>query len=303
MSVVLAELGRQVAGRWATVLLLPGAFYICAAVVAAVLGHGHALDPGPLRTWLDSVAAAPAGGRAGSVLIAAVAFTAASAAAGMAASAGELLVERLWSASGREPLLRRFTSARRRRWERAEAQVRTALAEFAASGGAPGAAEVLRTAIARRDADCTVPADRPTWAGDRLNAVDQRIHDRYRLDLSAAWPRLWLVLPETVRPELVAAQTACASAARLVGWGLLYLALAVFWWPAALLAAAVLLAARHRTRLAIGVYADLVESSVDMFGRDLVLQLGVNCPGRLTREVGEEANSLLRKDRTDHSGA
>ncbi|MFE5213819.1 MULTISPECIES: hypothetical protein [unclassified Streptomyces] len=301
MITVLAELGKQMAGRWAALLVLPGAFYVSTAAVAVLLGHGHALDPGVPAAWLDSVAAAPASGRLGTVLIGAAGFTAASAAAGLAASAAAQLVERLWWASGEEPLLRRLAAARGRRWRRAEEQVAAALREFTASGGTAPTAQALRAAIARRDAICPEPASRPTWMGDRLYAVDQRVHDTYHLDLTAAWPRLWLLVPDAARAELSEARAGVGAGARLMGWGLLYLPLAVVWWPAAVLAVGVLIAARHRARLAVGVQADLVEAAVDLYGRDLVVRLGIDCPGRLGPAEGDAATSLLRKDRTDLS--
>ncbi|MGC0334028.1 hypothetical protein RKD23_007018 [Streptomyces sp. SAI-170] len=301
MSVVLAELGKQLAGRWAMLLLLPGAFYVCTAAVAVLLGQGHAFDPGPLTAWLDSVAAAPASGRFGTVLIGAAAFTAAAAAAGLGASAAAQLVERVWWASGEEPVLRRLTARRRQRWEEQEEAVTAAVREFATAGGSPEAGRRLRAAIVRRDATSPEPAARPTWIGDRLHAVDQRVHASYHLDLSAAWPRLWLLMPDAARAELVEATAGCAAAARLAGWGVLYLPLTVVWWPAALLAVGVLLTARHRARNAVAVQADLVEAAVDLYGRDLVVQLGLDCEGPLTREAGARATSLMRKDRTDRS--
>ena len=45
---------------------------------------------------------------------------------------------------------------------------------------------------------------------------------------------------------------------------MLYLPLAVLWWPAALIALVAATVARHRARLAAEVYAELVESAVDL---------------------------------------
>ncbi|NEC82183.1 hypothetical protein G3I38_23805, partial [Streptomyces sp. SID7958] len=59
MSTVLTELGKQLAGRWAALLLLPGALYVCVVTGAVVLGHAHALDPSAAADWLDRVAVAP----------------------------------------------------------------------------------------------------------------------------------------------------------------------------------------------------------------------------------------------------
>jgi hypothetical protein len=303
VSAVLAELGRQLAGRWAALLLLPGALYVSALTAAVVLGQRHALDPRPLTDWLDSVAGAPASGRAGTVLIAAAGFTAASAAAGLAASAAARLVERVWWASGRERLLRPFAERRAERWRRAQEKVAAARSAFFAVGGAEGpAADALRAAIVRRDAICPVPASRPTWIGDRLYAVDTRVHTAYHLDLTAVWPRLWLLVPDQVRSELTEARAGCGAAATLTGWGLLCLPLSAAWWPAAVLGAGLLATARHRARLAVGAQADLVEAAVDLYGRDLARQLGIDCAERLTRQAGGAVTSLLRKDLDDGSG-
>ncbi|MFG2883594.1 hypothetical protein ACGFYV_15045 [Streptomyces sp. NPDC048297] len=301
MITVLSELGKQVAGRWVALLVLPGACYVITVTVAVLLGQRHALDPGVLTAWLDTVAVAPASGRFGTVLIAAAAFTAASAATGLAASAAAQLVERVWWASGEEPVLRALAASRRGRWERAEADVSAALEAFTASGGTPQTARALRAAIVRRDAICPEPASRPTWIGDRLYCVDERVHTTYHLDLTAAWPRLWLLVPDAARAELADARAGISASARLTGWGLMYLPLAALWWPAAVLGLGVLITARHRARLSVGVQADLVEATVDLYGRDLVVQLGIDCTGRLGREAGEAATTLLRKDRTDQS--
>jgi hypothetical protein len=48
--------------------------------------------------------------------------------------------------------------------------------------------------------------------GDRIHAIEQVALDRYGLDLTFAWPRLWLVLPENVRAELNAARQLIARA-------------------------------------------------------------------------------------------
>ncbi|GAB3351510.1 hypothetical protein GCM10027452_20610 [Micromonospora halotolerans] len=87
-----------------------------------------------------------------------------------------------------------------------------------------------------------------------------------------------------------------ATAARLVGWGLLYAALGAFWWPALVVGLVALPTARYRARLAVAVYAELAEAAVDLYGRDLAVQLGLSCPDRLTREIGEQVSAIVRKD-------
>jgi hypothetical protein len=280
-------------------VVAPGTLYVTAATLAALLGQRGALDLGTLRAHLDAAAAQPATARGGTVLLVLTGFLAASAAAGLAAGAVGQLTQRVWTASGQAPVLRCLASARQRRWRTADAAVAAARRDLARQPEDPTVRARLRRAIAVRDAICLVPATRPTWVGDRLNATDTRVHDAYRLDLEATWPRLWLVLPDPARQEIAAAQAGCAAAARLGGWGLLYAPLAVFWWPAAMLAAATLLAARYRARQAVSVYANLVEAAVDLYARDVLTRLGVDCEQRVTPQAGAEATSLLRKDLSD----
>ncbi|MFI7431136.1 hypothetical protein ACIBPB_29490 [Micromonospora sp. NPDC049836] len=296
MTAFLAELGKQLVTRWTAALVLPGALFAAAVVLARVLGQGHALDVAALPAWLDRVTGTPAGARGAALLVAVAAFLLGSAAAGLAAQAVGMFVGWTWSLTGSTPLLGRLTGRRRRRWERADAEVAEAERAFLADTADPARRARARRAIDRRAAICLVEPARPTWTGDRLHAADVRVWRSYGLDLAPVWPRLWLVLPEEARGELTAVQDRCATAARLVGWGVLYAVLGAFWWPALVLGAAILLTARHRCRRSVAVYAELVEAAVDLYGRELAVQLGLSCSGRLTGEVGEQISGLVRKD-------
>ncbi|MCD2469045.1 hypothetical protein MBT42_36540 [Streptomyces sp. MBT42] len=57
--------------------------------------------------------------------------------------------------------------------------------------------------------------------GDRLIASDARVHRTYRIDLVSAWPRLWLLLPDTAHAEVQAARSALTASTRRAAWGLL----------------------------------------------------------------------------------
>ena len=131
----------------------------------------------------------------------------------------------------------------------------------------------------------------------------QRIHTAYDLDLSSAWPRLWLVIPEAVRTELTAARDAYTAAARLTGWAMLYLLPALWWWPALPIAAAIAVTAWVRARTATAVLAELIEATVDLYGRDLATQLGIPTDGPLSREMGLAITTTLRKDPETHHPA
>ncbi len=175
-----------------------------------------------------------------------------------------------------------------------------AAARTAATTNPPDPAPGLAAAVAACRRICLVEADRPTWIGDRLRAADERIHHTYQLDVSAAWPRLWMLIPETARTELSAAHDSYTAAARLTGWAFLYLAVGAWWWPALLIAAATGITAWIRARAATAVLADLVETTVDLYGPELARQLGITCPGPLTPDIGHTLTIILRKDDTLH---
>lgn len=296
MNAILAELGKQLVTRWTAALVLPGALFAAAVVLSHVLGHQHAVDMPQLRDWLADVSAAPASTRAVVVLIAVGAFLLGAVAAGLAAAAVGLMVEWTWSQSGSAPVLRWLARLRRHRWHKADAEVAEAERALLADTTDATARARTRRAIARRAAVSLVPAERPTWIGDRLHATDIRVHRTYQIDLATVWPRLWLILPDAARGELTAVQERCASSARLAGWGMLYVVLGAFWWPALVIGILTLFASRYRSRLAIAVYTELVEAAVDLYGRDLAVHLGLPCPGRLTAETGKQITMIVRKD-------
>jgi hypothetical protein len=296
VNAVLAELGKQLVTRWTAALLLPGALFAGAVVLAHVPGQRHAVDQRALAAWWDGLTARPAGGSGATVLIGAVAFLLGAAAAGLTAQSVGMLVSWTWSLTGSGPVLRRLAARRRRRWERADAAVLAAERALLVDTGDTALRDRARRAHARRAAICLVEPAGPTWVGDRLHATDVRVHRSYGIDLASGWPRLWLLLPEETRGELAAARDRCGAAARLAGWGLLYAVLGAFWWPALAIGLVALLAARYRARLAVAIYADLAEAAVDLHGRDLAVQLGLPCPDRLTREIGEQVTAIVRKD-------
>ncbi|MFI9627333.1 hypothetical protein [Streptomyces sp. NPDC052042] len=90
-----------------------------------------------------------------------------------------------------------------------------------------------------------------------------------------AWPRLWLLLEDEVRRPVVEARIGFAEAATLAGWGCLYGSAGLFWWPALVTAACVLLASWRRARSGPEEFATLVEGVVDVHHRLLADALGV----------------------------
>jgi hypothetical protein len=136
--------------------------------------------------------------------------------------------------------------------------------------------------------------------GDRIAAVEQIGLNRYGLDLRFGWSRLWLVPPDTVRAELVAANGQFAVTVVTAAWALLYLVLGALWWPASLIALATSLTGWTRARAAITELTDLSEATLDLHGRTLAIALGTAPPdstGPLKPCEGEQITHHVRKGR------
>ncbi|MFE0653721.1 hypothetical protein ACFVZH_34685 [Streptomyces sp. NPDC059534] len=296
MGGFLAELGKKLAERWLSLLVLPGAFYLAVAATAHTLGHAHPFDLSRLThqitTWADRPATSTAGGQV--VLLAAI--LAGAAAVGLAAQALGSAAERLclavdwpaWPTPLRQ-LAAQQTARRHNRWNDTartwhhhREQNARARAHGQRTDPAPRhAAERAMNRIAPED------PSRPTWSGDRLNAVALRLERDHHLDLATLWPHLWLVLPEEIRAQITLARQNLTRATTLSAWALLYLPLAAWWWPAALITAALALTGRARTRTATDTYALLLEATARLHTRDLAERIGLTPTGPLTPETGD----------------
>ncbi|MER5922887.1 hypothetical protein [Streptomyces mirabilis] len=300
MNAVLAELGRNLAARWLTHLVPSGLLFLAVAGAGRLLGQAHWYDVGRVTRALDELAGHPASRSTGGVVLAAAATAIASAGLGLLAQALGGSVERLWTGDWPppvRPLGGRLTERRRGRWRAAEDAYARVDARAVEQGPPldPGTVRELARLAAVRNRISLVEPAHPCWTGDRVRALDLRVHQAYRLDLDSAWSRLWLVLPADTRTELRTAREAYDAAVRLTAWSLPYLLVAVWWWPSALIALGLAMLGARRGRSAMDAFAELVESAVDLHGRDLALALGVDCPGRLDRETGLEITALLRK--------
>ncbi|MFI6655262.1 hypothetical protein ACIBL8_07085 [Streptomyces sp. NPDC050523] len=286
MSTFLFALAGRAAERWLVLLVLPGAGYLACVAAAVVLGHSDALDVAELQRSVDRLAAHPGASSAGAILLVAAGVLAAAALAGLCARAAAVVVERAWTARGDRWPARVLVRRRVRRWRQADAACESAETR-----------SDLARALERRDAIALLRPRRPTWIGDRFHAVDQRVYDAYDVDLGSAWPRLWLVVPDAVRAELVTAREAYGAAFGLAGWAALYLVLGAWWWPALPAAAVLAATAWVRGRAATAVLADLVEATVDLHATTLAQELGLTGERPpLTRDMGAAVTATLRKD-------
>jgi hypothetical protein len=286
MTGFLGEIGQKLADRWAALLAVPGLLFLAAVTAAAVLGQAHALSYPDLSRKIAAWAASPASKSVGGTVLIVAAILAGSVVAGLAAAAGGRFVEILWTLPGKRAPGRWLADCRRNRSRKAKV--------IADTSADPAAVD---KAIARADRICVIQADRPTWIGDRLRACRVRIERANGLDLNAAWPRLWLIVPDTVRTELGTARDAFSAAARLTAWAVLYLILGIWWWPAVIIALITGATGIIRAHQATGNLADLIESTVDLHGGDLATQLGEQTPGQVTPVIGRRLTTQMRKSR------
>ncbi|MFD3993317.1 hypothetical protein [Streptomyces sp. NPDC058583] len=296
MGGFLSELGKKLAERWLSLLVLPGTLYLAVAAIAHTLGHTHPFDLARLTQQITSWANRPATSTVGGQVVVLAAILVGAATAGLAAQALGSLTERLclaadWPAwtSPLRRLAAQQTTRRHDRWTRAARtwhHHREQDAQALARGrrADPAARQAAERAMARIAPE--EPA-RPTWSGDRLNAVAVRLERDHHLDLATLWPHLWLILPEETRTEITTARQNLTRAATLTAWGLLYLPLAAWWWPAALITATLALTGRARTRAATDTYALLLEATTRVHTRDLADHLGLGPTGPLTPETGD----------------
>jgi hypothetical protein len=290
MSIVLAELGRKYAERWVSLLVLPGLLFVAAVLAAVTLGHS--LDIGRLTSTVERMAASVSR-QPGNLALAVAVVPVLSAAASLAATAVANLVARLWFEPWpATPLVKR----RIHRWN-AAAREFDAVRNDTASASAPGYQARLDSLAAKRNAVSLGPPERPTWMGDRLRSVSTRLWSWYRLDLEFAWPRLWLLLGDSEQESIRAARNRLDSAVTLAGWGVLYTVLTVWWWPAVLVGAVLVVVSHRQARTAVDTLAHLVEGSFDLHAADLARALGFEvAPGILSPSVGAEVTAHLRKN-------
>ncbi|MCI3224306.1 hypothetical protein [Streptomyces sp. NP-1717] len=327
MTAFLAALGGRLADKWVSLLVLPGFLFMTLVAVAGQLGHAHALDTARLVHRLDTLAAEPAARTPGTVALVLALVLAASAGAGLLAATVAGWVERWWL--GDWPFAtrigERLSRRRRAKWERADrlcAQERQRLVGAAESAEArtresatalgpgpaaaadapghpaePASADLLpltRLYEARNRIALTRPAH-PTWMADRMAAAESRLRRAYAVDLPTAWPRLWLLLPDVPRDDLRSARAELTTAARRAAWGVLCLVLAVWWWPAAAVALVMTGSARRSGRQSADAFAALVESAMDVYGRELARALGLSDEAEFSRATGVRITRITRK--------
>ncbi|MFF5131061.1 hypothetical protein ACFY41_29575 [Streptomyces syringium] len=289
------ELAKKLAERWLTLLVLPGVMYLAVAAIAHALRRNHALDLGYLSRQITSYAKDPAIGTVGGQVVVLIAVLIGAAALGLAAQALGAFVERLALAADWHTwpnpfryLTARWVTCRQRRWDTAHTNYRTQYERALSPDPNRRPSPIFLSLAAHRRTRIAVDRpERPTWTGDRIHAAAIRLDRDHHLDLATVWPYVWLILPDSDRTEITQARTALSRAATLAAWAVLYTPLALWWWPAAFLAAATGLIARHRIRTTTSDYADLLEAATRLQAVTLAQTLGIDHTGPLTDRLGD----------------
>lgn len=135
----------------------------------------------------------------------------------------------------------------------------------------------------------------PTQLGNVLNAAETRPRIRYGLDPVAIWPQLWLVLPADAKQDLAEARGKLDAAASACLWSVLFVILTYWAWWASVLGVASAIISYLSMVAAAKTYADLLESSFDMYRADLYRQLRWPLPQSPAdeREKGEALTRYL----------
>ncbi|MGY1583091.1 hypothetical protein [Streptomyces sp. MN13] len=299
MAPVLDSLGQKLAEKWLSAMAVPGLLFVVAAATGAVLGHESALDRSVLFERFDKWATEAGKWSTLGQLAFFAAIVLASVAVGTLVRVCADGVERIWAGDWpgmARPLADRLTDRRLRQWEGVEEEIAELRGRHPAHRRDEPVRRDLDKRAARRDRIALAPPCRPTFTGDRMAGIETRLRNQYGIDLASCWTRLWVILPEDVRTELRTSRARFDSAVAGSVWAGCYALLGCVWWPAALAAVVTGLVSWRRGRRAVTVHAELVESTVDVYLRRLVEELGVDASGSPPDpRVGAALNRVARK--------
>jgi hypothetical protein len=258
------RVGEQIADRWLALVLAPGTAFSVAVVLAAALGQGHAVDPGPIG--LDGRRLfAGYGDGAGTLVVLAVALASSATFAATFARAFARAVAWIWEGGAQQTVLWPLRILTLRRWLRAHRRLQAAYKAARDPRGSINRSDPdVKKAQRRRDRIAAYRPSHATWIGNRLAAMYINIKISRGVDLKERWPRLWITLPDRLREDIVAARDTFDDAAVLTAWGLMYLALGAAWWPAAVGGIVFTWRGWAAGRSAAEAYASLVEAAVQV---------------------------------------
>jgi len=141
----------------------------------------------------------------------------------------------------------------------------------------------------------------PTRFGNLLRAAERRPLEKYGLDAVICWPRLWLLLPDGAKNELVQARSSVNEGVDVWFWSLLFMVWTVWtWWACIISLAGLFLAYRWIVRAA-EVFGDLLESTFDVHRAALYSALRWPPPANASEEraAGEKVTQYLWRGSDD----
>jgi hypothetical protein len=124
----------------------------------------------------------------------------------------------------------------------------------------------------------------PTRLGNILRAAERRPYDRYGLDSIICWPRIWLLLPDGAKKELIDARADLNNGVRLLAWSCLFLIWTIWsLWAIPIALLSISFAYSWILDSAV-VYGDLIESVFDLYRTSLYKSLRFPLPENAAEE-------------------
>jgi len=162
---LLTELGKKLADRWLSLLVLPGLLYLGALIVAHTLGWTHSFDAVRITSQINHWTTSSAVRTASELVTILIVALLGAAGVGLAAQALGTFIEWFWLSESQT---------------RIGTRVRIAVVDSV----------TVRADSPRTEAPPSVNAVRATWMGNQIQAAINRLHREYRLDLATIWPYL-----------------------------------------------------------------------------------------------------------------
>ncbi|MGH8905271.1 MAG: hypothetical protein ACRD0K_01825 [Egibacteraceae bacterium] len=264
-------LGGKLADRWVAAVFSPAFAFWAGGLAAWMWRHGWSVAA--VERWAASLGLLPAVVQGGLVVGALLAVIASGAVVRALAPSVLRLLEGYWP-WWLAPLRWVLVGLRAKAFERRCDRLRELLSRDLADLSAGAVAELVRADERRYRTPGLPGLMMPTRLGNILRAAERWPVQRWGLETTVCWPRLWLLLPEEARKEVSRARASLDVAAELCLWGLLFAAWTVWAWWALPVGFAVAVAAVWRAHSAAAVYGDLVESCFDLYRRALYEAVG-----------------------------
>lgn len=280
---LLTQVGSDLAQRWVTSLILPGLLLLVTCYVAITLGQIDSLSYTLLYAkilddysalWSEPVL----------MVISFISFGIGSVALGLGTRRLAQIVESIWFFSKPSWLVMPLVKSRQKKWRNLQAETHE-----------PGSEALFATRVAARNRFALGLPTMPTWMGDRFALTNTRVRAQYGLELAFGWPRLWLIIDDSLRNEVRGHREQLSGAALVVAWGILYVLVGLVWWPSLGIGSILLVFGWLDGRKYTGAFADMVESIVDVYVLKLALSVGLTVAAEVTPDIGEELSERLRK--------